>query len=334
MSHLPCQIDVDYDWTYASTQPDLRALYEKAKGAQWDAAKALPWSTPVDLAKSPYPEYLTPLYGSDIWAKMNAREKEQLQVELGAWLASQFLHGENGALFAASQLVMCVPDRDSKAYAATQVIDEARHVEVYERYVREKVGIRYDVNPHLKKLLDLTLTDSRWDVKLLGMQIMVEGLALAAFGSIRQSTSEPLLKALTTAVMRDEARHVAYGLSALRDAYSGMTEAERAEREDFVYEAAVLMRDRFRFQEVYEKIGLPVAECVRIGESSVGRALFVQMLFSKIVPAIKRIGLLSPRQRARFHALGILQLEDAADPFAGLDEGGPMVGGAGAEALS
>ena len=194
MSHLLCSIDVDYDWTYASTQPDLRALYEKAKGAQWDAAKALPWSTSVDLAKSPYPEYLTPLYGSDIYAKMTAREKEELQVDLGAWLASQFLHGENGALFAASQLVMCVPDRDSKAYAATQVIDEARHVEVYERYVRETVGIRYDVNPHLKRLLDLTLTDSRWDVKLLGMQIMVEGLALAAFGSIRQSTTERALE--------------------------------------------------------------------------------------------------------------------------------------------
>jgi hypothetical protein len=320
MDHIACQLDVEYDWTYASTQPDLHALYEKAKRMQWDASTALPWSTPVDLAKSPYPEYLTPLYGSDIYARMTAREKERLQVELGAWLASQFLHGENGALLAASQLVLCVPDRDSKAYAATQVVDEARHVEVYERYVREKVGIRYDVNPHLKRLLDLTLTDSRWDVKLLGMQIMVEGLALAAFGAIRQSTGEPLLRALTTAVMRDEARHVAYGLSALRDAYSGMTEADRFEREDFVYEAAVLMRDRFRFEEVYQKLGLPAAECVRIGEASAGRAIFVQMLFSKIVPAIKRIGLLSERQRVRFHALGILELEDAPDPFASLDE--------------
>ena len=175
-------------------------------------------------------------------------------MELGAWLASQFLHGENGALLAASQLVLCVPDRDSKAYAATQVVDEARHVEVYERYLREKVGIWYDVNPHLKTLLDLTLTDSRWDVKLLGMQIMVEGLALGAFGTLYKQTKEPLLKALLKNVIQDEARHVHYGVLALREHFAKeLSESERCEREDWSFEVALLMRNRFMAYEVYEE---------------------------------------------------------------------------------
>src|SRR5262249_11444239 len=134
-----------------------------------------------------------------------------------------------------------------------QVFDEARHVEVYDRYLHEKVGFSYPVSTHLKKLLDLILTDSRWDMKLLGMQIMVEGLALAAFGFIRQLVQEPLLKRLTHYVMLDEARHVAYGVLSLRDYYADQSEAVRREREDFIYEASVLMRNRFLFDQVWEK---------------------------------------------------------------------------------
>jgi hypothetical protein len=241
-------------------------------------------------------------------------------LEISAWLLSQFLHGEQGALMAATQLVASVPDMDSKYYAATQVVDEARHVEVYDRYLHEKIGFSYPVSPHLKQLLDLILKDSRWDMKLLGMQIMVEGLALASFGMIQKTTREPLLRQLTHYVMLDEARHVAYGVLSLRDYYDDLREAERLEREDFVYESAVLMRDRFLFQQVWEKLGLPVDECVAITLANAGQQMFRQMLFAKIVPAVKRIGLLSPRQRERFEKLGILQFESWADPFEELME--------------
>src|SRR6185369_16500354 len=149
----------------------------------------------------------------------------QLHTELSSWMLSQFLHGEQGALLAAAQLTTAVPDMDSKYYVATQVVDEARHVEVYDRYLHEKIGFSYPISPHLKTLLDLILKDSRWDMKLLGMQIMVEGLALAAFGIIRQQTSEPLLGKLTHYVMLDEARHVAYGVLALRHYYDDMKES-------------------------------------------------------------------------------------------------------------
>jgi len=127
--------------------------------------------------------------------------------------------------------------------------------------------------------------------------------------------SESLLKKLIHYVMLDEARHVAYGVLALRHYYDDMKESERLEREDFIYESAVLMRDRFLFQQVWEKLGMPVEECVRIANEAEGQKMFRQFLFAKVVPAVKKIGLLSERQRTRFEQLGILQFEAWPDPF-------------------
>jgi hypothetical protein len=246
---------------------------------------------------------------------MTPQERQNLNCEITAWTLSQFLHGEQGALLATAQLVDSVRDLDSKLYAASQVADEARHVDVYNRYLHQKVGFSYPVSPHLKTLLDLILKDSRWDMKFLGMQIMVEGLALAAFGMIRNNTREPLLRELTAYVMGDEARHVAFGVLSLRDHYRQQSEAVKREREDFVFEAARLMRDRFLFQEVWEKLGLPVKQCIDIAMNNQGQILFRQMLFSKIVPAMKKMDLLSDRQRQRFTELGILQFENVQDPM-------------------
>jgi len=318
LERIECSLDLVYNWGYEETRRDLRDLYGKAKRSQWIPDDVLPWSTEVDVMQSRPPEEMMPLYGSAIDARMTPREKDTVHVETNAWVLSQFLHGEQGALMAATQLVASVPDMDSKYYAATQVVDEARHVEVFDRYLHEKLGNAYPVSPHLKTLLDLILKDSRWDIKLLGMQIMVEGLALASFGLMRQTMPEPLLKKLLQYVMADEARHVAYGVLSLRDYYGDLPEAERLEREDFVYEAAVLMRDRLLFQQVWEKLGLPVEECMQIALNNKGQQMFRQLLFAKIVPAVKRIGLLSPRQRERFDALGILQFESWQDPFEAL----------------
>ncbi|MBL8622605.1 MAG: ferritin-like domain-containing protein [Myxococcales bacterium] len=312
-------LDVTYTWGYQDSRAKLRELYDKATRAQWQSDVVLPWHLQPDLEQPMGPEELMPLYGSDIWRRLTEREKTALNVETSSWTLSQFLHGEQGALLAAAQLVDSVHDLDSKLYGATQVVDEARHVDVYNRYLHEKVGFAYPINPHLKTLLDMILKDSRWDMKFLGMQIMVEGLALAAFGMIRMNTPDPLLRELTAYVMGDEARHVAYGVLSLRDYYRDQPEAMRREREDFVYEAARLMRDRFLFQEVWEKVGLPVQQCMDIALHNQGQVMFRQLLFAKIVPAIKKMDLLSDRQRVRFAELGILQFESAPDPFAELE---------------
>jgi P-aminobenzoate N-oxygenase AurF len=308
-------LDVTYTWGYQDTRAKLRDLYDKAVRAQWISDDVLPWNTNVDLEKPAGPEQMMPLFGSDILAKMTEKEKTRLNIETFSWTLSQFLHGEQGALLAAAQLVDSVGDLDSKLYAASQVVDEARHVDVFNRYTHTKIGFSYPINPHLRTLLDMILKDSRWDMKFLGMQIMVEGLALAAFAMMRNNTDEPLIKNLTAYVMGDEARHVAFGILSLRDYYREQPESVRREREDFVYEAARLMRDRFLFQEVWEKCGLPKQRCMEIALNNHAQVMFRQMLFAKIVPAIKKMDLLSDRQRHRFAELGILQFEDWADPI-------------------
>jgi len=313
---LEALLDVTYTWEYRESRAKLRDLYDKATHAQWHADASLPWGTDVDLDKPNGPEQMLPLYGSDIWARLSDKEKLRCNQEVFAWTLSQFLHGEQGALLAAAQLVDAVPDLDSKLYGASQVYDEARHVDVYNRYLHEKIGFAYPINTHLKVLLDMILKDSRWDMKFLGMQIMVEGLAMAAFGMIRQNTEEPLLRELTAYVMGDEARHVAYGVLSLKDYYRDQPESVRREREDFVFEAARLMRDRFLFQEVWEKLGMPQEECMEIALHNQSQVMFRQLLFAKIVPAIKKMELLSDRQRVRFAELGILQFESWSDPFA------------------
>jgi len=316
---LETLLNVNYTWGYQETRAKLRELYTKARRGQWVPEDVLPWHLQPDLSKPMGPEELLPLFGSEVWARMTPAERVQCNVETSAWTLSQFLHGEQGALLAAAQLVDSVTDLDSKLYGATQVVDEARHVDVYNRYLHEKIGFSYPVNVHLKTLLDMVLKDSRWDMKFLGMQIMVEGLALAAFGMIRSTTQEGLLHDITAYVMGDEARHVAYGVLSLRDYYRDQPEAVRREREDFVFEAARLMRDRFLFQEVWDKLGLPRERCMEIALHNQGQIMFRSMLFSKIVPCIKKMDLLSDRQRERFHSLGILQFEHANDPFTDLE---------------
>ncbi|HEY1826922.1 MAG TPA: ferritin-like domain-containing protein, partial [Acidimicrobiales bacterium] len=183
------------------------------------------------------------------------------------------------------------------------------HVEVYSRYLHEKVQLVYPLNPHLKSLLDNVISDSRWDMTYLGMQVLIEGLALAAFGLIRNMATEPLAKALNAYVMQDEARHVMFGRLALRDYYPQLTEAERDNREEFCVEACYLMRDRFLGEEVYERLELP-PEISEYVDKSDNLRIFRSYLFMRIVPILKDIGLWGPRIRGAFEEMGILEFAD------------------------
>src|SRR5207248_497239 len=191
-----------------------------------------------------------------------------------------------------AKIVESVPWIDAKYYASTQVVDEARHVEVFSRYLDDKLSGHYPINAHLRMLLDDIIADSRWDMTYLGMQIMVEGLALAAFGFISQMTTEPLLKALLKNVMADEARHVAFGVLSLQEFYGQLSAAEIRERQEFAFEAAVRMRDRFLQQEVWEWMGVDVRRAVEVLLQAPERQMFQAMLFSKIVPNCRKLGLL------------------------------------------
>jgi len=200
--------------------------------------------------------------------------------------------------------------RSAPTYAATQVIDEARHVEAYSRLLHEKFELAYPITPTLKRLLENILTDSRWDMTYLGMQVLIEGLALAAFAQIRDEAQNPLAASVNAYVMQDEARHVAFGRLALRDYYPQLTQPERDEREEFAVEACYLMRDRFLAEEVWEACGLPVEQCMAYVDGSQNMREFRSRLFSRIVPTMKEIGLWGPKIRRAYANMGIIGFAD------------------------
>jgi hypothetical protein len=306
---LSTTFDTTYAWNYEMVRRDLHTLYEKAKRDQWNATEQLDWGLGVDPEAENLPDVQIPVYGTHIWEKLTPGEVKKLRREQIRWSLSNFMHGEQGALLATAQIVDATPWMEAKFYGSTQVMDEARHLEVFSRYLHEKLGGTYPINASLKALLDHILTDSRWDMKYLGMQIMVEGLAMAAFGFMHKLCQEPLLTDLLHNVIRDESRHVAFGVLSLNDYYLHMSPEELREREEFVYEGCRLMRDRLLAEDVWEAMGWPVAEVRDIVLHSPQMVEFRKMLFSKIVPNVKRLGLLTPWVRERFADLDILQFE-------------------------
>lgn len=319
---VPGSFDTVFNWEYDDMRGRLVTLYEKGKTKQWDSATRIDWSTDVDPGHpGNAPDYYIPIFGSDIWERLTEKERYNLRHHMAGWLNSQFLHGEQGALVCTAKIVQSVPDIDSKFYAATQVMDEARHCETYSRYLRDKIELAYPINKFLKTLLDQVVQDSRWDFTYLGMQVMIEGLALAAFSLIRDYTQEPLAKAINTYVMQDEARHVAFGRLALRDFYPELTAKERDEREEFVCEASLLMYGRFMAHEVWEHLGFDLGEVLDYVEHSEMLAQFRRMLFSRIVPIVKDIGLLGPKTATVFRQLGVIDFQDLnPDELSAADE--------------
>lgn len=302
--------DSNYVWNYGSVKDGLRELYEKAKREQWNGSEQLAWDTPVDPEGNILPEQLNPLQGYGPFEKLDQKERARMRHAQAALQLSQFLHGEQGALIVASQLVGGVPWIDAKYYASSQTMDEARHVEVFHRYLHEKVEWEWPINDSLKELLDATIKDSRWDFKYLGMQIIIEGLAMAAFGNLYKLTEEPLLKQLVYNVMRDESRHVAFGVISLAGYYEDMPANEMRDREDFIIYACELMRNRLVGGQIADAMGWPQQEVEeRVLESPLGQA-FRKLLFARVVPNLKRLGLITPRVREAFEKLQIIEFED------------------------
>jgi hypothetical protein len=304
---VPASGAARFSWEYDEGRSRLLDLYQRGKDKQWDAAKRIDWDLPVDPTNvMATPDEFCPIYGSRQWEVLNQAERDELGHHLGSWLFSQFLHGEQGALTVAARIVESVPDMDSKFYAATQTMDEARHVELYQRFIRDKIGLYYPINDDLARLLADALSDSRWDLPYLGMQVLIEGLALAAFGLLRDVTTKPLPKQILAYVMQDEARHVAFGRMALRDYYRQLTEKELAEREEFVIEGCYLMRDRIRGDEVWENFGINRGEIREITEGSAYQKAFRSLLFSRLVPCVRDIGLWSERLQRAYADMGVL----------------------------
>ena len=304
-----------FDWRYTRAQPQMARLYEAAKRSQWNANTDVDWSIEVDPLSDErqlIPNALLPMAKYPGFEQLPPAQKAKQRSAVMAWMLSQFLHGEQGALFAAAQVTEAVPWLDAKLYGSTQVVDEGRHVETFHRYLTTKLEKLYEIDDNLYVVIDALMTDGRWDLKFLGMQILIEGLALGAFGFLRAATSEPLLKDVLTRVIGDEARHVHYGVLALQEFYTALSEKERRDREDWAFEVVYLLRNRFLAHEFYEEHwahAMSRSRWNRLVLESDMMATFRQTMFKRIIPNLKRIGLLPDRMRARYAELGLLEYE-------------------------
>ncbi|TQC95414.1 ferritin-like domain-containing protein [Moraxellaceae bacterium AER2_44_116] len=312
-SDMPASHSAHFNWAYPHDHPEMLELYERAKLGQWNGSD-LPWHTSVDPLNAEIPvapiDLIDLNVAKSMGIKFEGKEHMRMVHSMASWMLSQFLHGEQGALLASAQVTESVKFYDGKLYGATQVMDEARHVEVFQRYITEKLGKMYHINDNLFVIIDALMTDSRWDLKFLGMQIMVEGLALGAFGFLYQSTKEPLLKELLKYVIQDEARHVHYGVLALKEHINyGISKSERNEREDWAYEVALLMRNRFMAYEVYEEwydgTSVTRSQWRELIMNSPGMQRFRKTMFTRLVPNIREIGLLSDRIRPHYEQAGL-----------------------------
>lgn len=306
-----------FDFEYTDSEnPSFDMLYKRAVDGQWKSSD-LPWDTDVDVGNTErqiFPEKLLPMYGQDFYRKLDKKVKTDVLHGTVGWLLSQFLHGEQGALYAAGQTVEATPWYSAKLYGSTQVMDEGRHVEVFHDYIDGKLNRLYHINDNLYVVIHALTSAADWDLKFLGMQIMIEGLALGAFGFMYSYTKEPLLKALLKNVISDEARHVHYGVESLKDFYrKEVSEKVRRDREDWAYEVAVMLRNRFLYLEIYDEyfahqmsrdawINM-VLESEVMGE-------FRRVLFGKMIPNLREIGLLSDRVLPRYEAMGLMKYKD------------------------
>ena len=281
-----------YNWDYTVAENRIKRLYELGKELNWNGSIDLDWSYnhPKDKPLVGGELFEPPHEQLDAWKNLSDEEKIEFDRHETAELLCQFLHGEQGALLVASQIASCAPTYNAKLYAASQTFDEARHVEVFNRYLQEKIGFHYPVNANLKALLDKILTDERWDLKFIGMQVIIEGLALAAFTNLKLDTNCVLLKQLLHYVIRDEARHVTFGINYLEEYIKTLSPEEVEDRAQFAYEACVISRDRIINTTAMQKfLKMSPEEARQFTLESGAMETFRNFLFSRVMPNLSKI---------------------------------------------
>ncbi|MDA9691558.1 ferritin-like domain-containing protein [SAR86 cluster bacterium] len=307
-----------YNWDYIVVDDRIKKLYELGKKLNWNEDFDLDWSQdfPKDQFLINSDIFKTPEVELDGYDDLSFEKKIEMDRHRVSWNLSQFLHGEQGALLVASQLVSCAPTFNAKLYAASQTFDEARHVNCFNRYLKEKIGFQYPSTDGLKSLMDKILTDERWDLKFIGMQIIIEGLALAAFNNLKLILNDGLLKQLLHYVIRDEARHVTFGVNYLEDYLKTLSKSEIEDRAQFAFEACVVMRDRLISGEVISRfLDYTPEEAHKIAEESEQGENFKNLLFTKIIPNLTRIGLITDKVKPKYEKLGVLSYQELEDNF-------------------
>ncbi|MET0390601.1 MAG: ferritin-like domain-containing protein [Polyangiales bacterium] len=322
---LQSPMEICWQFAYEIDSDKLKALYTKAKQFQWDAEADLDWSLPVDPSRPIMEDdMISGVMRVPLIQGLSKSQRETLLAHLAAHRLSQFLHGEQGALMTAAALTHAVPDYQGKLYAATQTMDEARHVEVYARYIH-KLAIVYPMTPVLKAIIDRTLMAQHWVKTAIGMNMIVEGLALASFHNMLRVTPCELLKRILRGVLRDESRHVAFGSLYVGDAVAAMHPDDREDVADFTFEIVRMMRQARQrgaapdpgFLSVLDNSQIDRDDFMKSVATLLASGQRVEMPRDQIhpfkhlmMPALVRVGVITERARERYKAEGIPVWED------------------------
>jgi len=296
-----------FTFDYGVTEADMRRLYENAKRDQWNAARDIAWSTPQADDGRAIADELIDIYGSPLWQRLSEAERVELNRRIAAWRLSVLMHGEQGALLACSQLVDIVQDADAKFFQATQVVDEARHNEVLDRYITERLDNRkYPIPANARDVFDSILGESRWYLKTIGLQLVAETFAVALFKMMVESARDPVLEAVCRRILQDESRPAVV---------HGASPSERRELEDYTCFAVEKTLTGFFPLEAYEDVGfsraqIEEAKCYRRSAAARNdyapfRKLFKRDMHASMVANLARLGLLTERVRPRLETLGV-----------------------------
>jgi len=296
-----------YNWDYTVQDNRIKKLYELGKKLNWNVEEDVDWTPEFkDIQDEEFEFENSQWERHPVYKTWNTEKRKDFFRDLNAWSLSQFLHGEQGALLVASQLASCAPTFNAKLYAASQTFDEARHVEAFNKYLQTRIKKSWPIGRALKGLLDKILTDPRWDLKFIGMQVVIEGLALAAFQTSKESSSDEVYKNMIELIIRDEARHVTFGINYLTDFVKTLSEEEQIDRAKFALEACTVSRNRLRPYDVWEAYGMNIEETEDYQKKEIFQAQFQDILFSRIMPNLKRIGLLREELVPEYEKMGVM----------------------------
>src|SRR5271157_3798476 len=317
-----------FHWNYEVLFPQMDRLYENAKRDQWNVTTTIDWERPIEGAVLDMSQL--PMFQTELYRSLSQEQKDALMRKLAAWRLSQFLHGEQGALMVCGQLVDAAPDLDAKMCAAVQVMDEARHVEGFRKYIT-KLDRIYPIDPTLERLLTTVMEHDRWEPKYVGMQVVAEGLAIAAFRFMQRETKDDLLKELLEYIMKDEARHVGFGMLALRDAVTKLKGKDKKDLEEFAFTACDMMvtkvvdgkpKDGFLSGGmVFEEVGISMKDIEdemhrnpawAAAENDMEKQFNSFLFVDTIIPCLRQIDLINDRTESWYQQLGVMQMASAA----------------------
>ena len=305
-----------YNCDYTVQDNRIKKLYELGKELNWNVESDLDWSPEFEgMGDEEFDFEDNQWSNHPVYKEMPRWKRKEFFHDLSSWSVSQFLHGEQGALLVASQLASCAPTFNAKLYAASQTFDEARHVEAFNKYLQTRIKKSWPIGAALKGLLDKILTDPRWDLKFIGMQVVIEGLALAAFNAAKDGTNDPVFKRMLELIIRDEARHVTFGINYLTEFVQTLSEEDRRDRAKFALEACTVSRHRLKAYDVWEKYGMNIEETEEYQKENILQTQFQDVLFSRIMPNLKKIGLLTEDLIPEYEKLGVLAYADGDSDY-------------------